>query len=65
MITFSWPVGDRKDNKLPSFFANLTPRSIEPGLSSKSSLVEANVSAKANNSSCSILVKPGRGFLVS
>lgn len=54
-----------KHFEVPSFFANFTPLSIEPGLSSKSSLVEAKVSARANSSSCSMLVKPGRGFLLS
>ena len=38
---------------------------MDPGLSSKSSLAEANVSANANSSSCSMLVKPGSGFFVS
>ena len=55
----------KKTLSLPSFFANLTPLSMDPGLSSKSSLAEANVSANANSSSCSMLVKPGSGFFVS
>ena len=55
----------KKTVSLPSFFANLTPLSMDPGLSSKSSLAEANVSANANSSSCSMLVKPGSGFFVS